>query len=335
MVSAYDSNVIYTASQFVLKSADQGRSWSAISPDLTRNDKSKQKPSGGDITLDITSVEYYDTVFTLAESPLQKGMLWAGTDDGLIHLTRDDGKTWENVTPKDMPEWSMVSIIDASHHDAGTAYAAIDRHKLDDFDPLIYKTHDFGKTWTRIADGIPAGSYVRSVREDPKVKGLLYAGTETGVYFSADDGDHWQSLQLNLPTSPVHDLAVKDDDLVAATHGRAFWILDDLSPLRQANSAIAAEDFHLYQTCHGHTTALPGRGRSQAPGGRQPAQGRDPRLLPEGQAGEKEEITHGDLRFAGQAGAPALQSRGEQAASSRPSGPTARSRRTCCPTRRA
>ena len=203
--------------------------------------------SGGEITLDITSVEYYDTVFALAESPLQKGMLWAGTDDGLIHLTRDDGKTWENVTPKDMPEWSMVSIIEASHHDAGTAYAAIDRHKLDDLNPLIYKTHDFGKSWIRIANGIPSGSYVRSVREDPKMKGLLYAGTETGVYFSADDGAHWQSLQLNLPTSPVHDLAVKDDDLVAATHGRSFWILDDVSPLRQANSAMAAADFHLYQ----------------------------------------------------------------------------------------
>ena len=179
-----------------------GHSWNAISPDLTRNDKSKQKPSGGDITLDITSVEYYDTVFTLAESPLQKGMLWAGTDDGLIHLTRDDGKNWENVTPKDMPEWSMVSIIEASHFDAGTAYAAVDRTSSTTSTPLIYKTHDYGKTWTRITNGIPAGAYARAVREDPKVKGLLYAGTETGVYFSIDDGAHWQSLQLNLPTSP-------------------------------------------------------------------------------------------------------------------------------------
>ncbi len=246
-VSAYDSNVIYTAAQYVLKSTDRGHSWNAISPDLTRNDKSKQKPSGGDITLDITSVEYYDTVFALAESPLQKGMLWAGTDDGLIHLTRDDGKHWENVTPKNMPEWSMVSIIEASPHDAGTAYAAIDRHKLDDFNPFIYKTHDFGKTWTLINSGITAGAYVRSVREDPKLKGLLYAGTETGVYFSLDDGAHWQSLQFNLPTTPIHDLVVKDDDLVVATHGRSFWILDDLSPLRQARSAIASGDFHLYQ----------------------------------------------------------------------------------------
>ena len=291
MVSAYDSNVIYSASQFVLKSADQGRSWNPISPDLTRNDKSKQKPSGGDITLDITSVEYYDTVFALAESPLQKGMLWAGTDDGLIHLTRDDGKSWENVTPKDMPEWSMVSIIDASHHDAGTAYAAIDRHKLDDFNPLIYKTHDFGKSWTRIANGIPPGSYVRSVREDPKMKGLLYAGTETGVYFSADDGAHWQSLQLNLPTSPVHDLAVKDDDLVAATHGRSFWILDDVSPLRQANSAIAAEDFHLYQPASAIRLHFPDDVDRKRPVGENPPKGAILDYYLKTKPAEKEEIT--------------------------------------------
>ena len=278
-------------SQFVLKSTDQGRSWNPISPDLTRNDKTKQKPSGGDITLDITSVEYYDTVFALAESPLQKGMLWAGTDDGLIHLTRDDGKTWENVTPKDMPEWSMVSIIDASHHDAGTAYAAIDRHKLDDFNPLIYKTHDFGKTWTRITNGIPAGSYVRSVREDPKVKGLLYAGTETGVYFSADDGAHWQSLQLNLPTSPVHDLAVKDDDLIAATHGRSFWILDDVSPLRQANSAIAAEDFHLYQPATAIRLHFPDDVDRKRPVGDNPPKGAILDYYLKTKPADKEEIT--------------------------------------------
>ncbi len=291
LVSAYDSNVIYSAAQFVLKSADQGRSWNPISPDLTRNDKSKQKPSGGDITLDITSVEYYDTVFALAESPLQKGMLWAGSDDGLIHLTRDDGKNWENVTPKDMPEWSMVSIIEASHHDAGTAYAAIDRHKLDDFNPLIYKTHDFGKSWTRIANGIPAGSYVRSVREDPKVKGLLYAGTETGVYFSADDGAHWQSLQLNLPTSPVHDLAVKDDDLVAATHGRSFWILDDISPLRQANSAIAAADFHLYQPAPAIRLHFPDNVDRKRPVGDNPPKGAVLDYYLKTRPAEKEEIT--------------------------------------------
>ncbi len=245
-VSQYDSNVLYTASQYVMKSSDQGKSWHAISPDLTKNDKSKQKPSGGPITLDITSVEYYDTVFTLAESPKERGLLWAGTDDGLIHVTHDDGATWQNVTPKDMPAWSMVSLIEASPHEAATAYAAIDRHKLDDLKPLIFKTHDGGKTWTKVITGIPDGAFVRAVREDPVRKGLLYAGTELGVYASVDDGAHWQPLQLNLPTVPVHDLVVKDGDLVAATHGRAFWILDDLSPVRQAASADATGDFHLF-----------------------------------------------------------------------------------------
>ena len=246
IVSQYDSNVLYTAAQFVLKSSDQGRSWHTISPDLTRDDKTKQKPSGGPITLDITSVEYYDTVFALAESSRQKGLLWAGTDDGLIHVTRDDGASWSNVTPKDMPAWSMVSLIEASPHDAGTAYAAIDRHKLDDQKPLIYRTHDYGRTWTRIVAGIPDGAYVRAVREDPVQQGLLYAGTELGVYTSIDDGAHWQPLQLNLPTVPVHDLAIKDGDLIAATHGRAFWILDDVSPLRQATRVKADARFHLF-----------------------------------------------------------------------------------------
>ena len=216
-----------------------------ISRATTRN---KQKPSGGDITLDITSVEYYDTVFALSESPLQKGMLWAGTDDGLIHLTRDDGKTWENVTPKDMPEWSMVSIIDASPHDAGTAYAAIDRHKLDDFNPFIYKTHDFGKTWTLNHHRHSRGRLrALGARRSQGERACSTRAPRLGVYFSIDDGAHWQSLQLNLPTTPIHDLAVKDNDLVAATHGRSFWILDDVSPLRQASSAIANDDFHLYQ----------------------------------------------------------------------------------------
>jgi photosystem II stability/assembly factor-like uncharacterized protein len=246
-VSRHDSNVLYTAAQFVMKSADQGRSWQRISPDLTRNDKSKQQPSGGPITLDITSVEYYDTVFALAESPLQRGFLWAGTDDGLIQLTLDDGHTWRNVTPKDMPPWSMVSIIDPSPHDVKTAFAAIDRHKLDDFQPLIYKTHDGGQTWQRIVAGIPPGAYVRTVREDPKRKGLLYAGTELGVYVSFDDGEHWQPLQLNLPVTPVHDLVVKDDDLVAATHGRSFWILDDVTPLRQIDGSAAVPEVRLYR----------------------------------------------------------------------------------------
>ncbi len=290
-VSHYDPNVIYSASQYVLKTEDRGHSWKAISPDLTRNDKSKQKPSGGDITIDITGVEYYDTVFTLAESPLQKGMLWAGTDDGLIHLTRDDGKTWEKVTPADMPEWALVSIIEASHHDPATAYAAVDLHKLDNLTPLIYKTHDYGKTWTRITNGIPLGAYTRAVREDPKVKGLLYAGTETGVYFSTDDGAHWQPLQLNLPTTPVHDLAVKDNDLIAATHGRSFWILDDVSPLRQESASIAGEDFHLYQPATATRLHFPDQVERKRPVGDNPPKGAIIYYYLKAKPSEKEEIT--------------------------------------------
>ena len=273
LVSQHDSNVLYTAAQFVLRSTNQGRSWKQISPDLTKNDKSKQQPSGGPITLDITAVEYYDTVFTLAESPRQKGLLWAGTDDGRIHLPRDDGGRWENVTPKDMPAWSMVSLIEASPHDAASAYAAIDRHKLDDFKPLIYRTHDSGETWTRIVTGIPDGAYVRAVREDPMRKGLLYAGTELGVYVSVDDGAHWQPLQLNLPTVPVHDLAIKDNDLVAATHGRSFWILDDLSPLRQAADGIATGDFHLFRPAGAIRLHIPQQVERRLPVGDNPPPG--------------------------------------------------------------
>jgi len=290
-VSSFDSNVIYSASQFVLKTEDRGNSWKAVSPDLTRNDKSKQTPSGGEITLDITSVEYYDTVFALAESPLQKGMLWAGTDDGLIQLTRDDGKTWEKVTPTDMPEWALVSIIEASHHDPATAYAAVDLHKLDNLTPLIYKTHDYGKTWTRITNGIPVGAYTRAVREDTKVKGLLYAGTETGVFFSIDDGAHWQPLQLNLPTTPVHDLAVKDNDLVAATHGRSFWILDDVSPLRQASNNITSDDFHLYQPASAIRLHFPDQVDRKRPVGDNPPKGAIVYYYLKSKPAAKEEIT--------------------------------------------
>lgn len=246
MLSPHNPDVIYTAAECVFKSTDDGQSWSQISGDLTRNDKSKQKPSGGPLTNDITSVEYYDTIFALAESPLKEGTLWAGTDDGLVHVSTDGGQKWTNVTPK-MPEWSTVSIIDASPHDANAAYVAVDRHRLDDFKPYIFKTNDLGKTWTSIVSGIPDGAYVRAVRVDPTKKGLLYAGTEIGVYMSLDDGAHWQPLQLNLPVSPIHDLVVKDDDLVVATHGRSFWVLDNISPLRQINPGAAAPDVVLYQ----------------------------------------------------------------------------------------
>jgi photosystem II stability/assembly factor-like uncharacterized protein len=246
IVSQHDPDTLYTSGEAVFKSTDQGHSWTAISEDLTRNDKSKQKPSGGPIQNDITSIEYYDTIFALAESPLKKGMLWAGTDDGLLHVTTDDGATWLRVTPN-MPEWSHISLIDPSHFDAAIAYVAVDRHRLDDLKPYIFKTNDTGRNWAAITNGIPEGAYVHAVREDPKRRGLLYAGTELGVYVSFDDGGHWQPLQLNLPTSPVRDLVVKDDDLVAATHGRSFWVLDDVTPLRQVNDQIAQADMTLYQ----------------------------------------------------------------------------------------
>jgi photosystem II stability/assembly factor-like uncharacterized protein len=244
--SPHDPNILYHSSQFLFRSKDGGHSWETISGDLTRNDKSKQQDSGGPITKDQASIEFYDLIFAVAESPKQRGLIWVGTDDGLIQLTRDDGKTWTNVTPKGFPEWAMISLIEPSPFEAGTAYAAVDAHKLDDFKPYIFKTSDFGKTWSPIIGGLLDSSYVHAVREDPKRKGLLYAGTEIGAWVSFDDGAHWQALQLNLPTTPVHDLIIHGDDLVIATHGRAFWVLDDISPLRQANASIAGEEAHLF-----------------------------------------------------------------------------------------
>jgi len=247
VVSPFDPSTLYYGGERVFKTTNGGMKWEAISPDLTRNDKSKQQPSGGAVTIDDTGTEYYDTVFTIAPSTITKGLIWVGTDDGLIQITRDEGKSWANVTPKDLPEWSRVSLIEASPHDPGKAYVAIDRHQNDDLRPYIYKTADYGKTWTRIEAGIPKGDFIRAVREDPKRKGLLYAGTERGVFVSFDDGGQWRSLQLNLPVVPVHDLLIKNDDLVLATHGRSFWILDDVSPLRQFTDAVANDDLHLYQ----------------------------------------------------------------------------------------
>jgi len=246
LISPHDPNTLYHAGERLFKTTDNGMHWEAISPDLTRNDKSKQQASGGPIDKDDSGTEYYDTIFAVAESPLVKGLIWVGTDDGLVHITRDGGKNWSNITPKDLPDWSRISLIDASPHDAGTAYVAVDRHQSDDMRPYIYKTNDYGKTWVKIVKGIPDNTFARAVREDPKKRGLLYAGTETGVYVSFNDGADWRALQLNLPTTPVHDLMAKNDDLVVATHGRAFWILDDISPLRQYSDEIAKRDVHLY-----------------------------------------------------------------------------------------
>jgi photosystem II stability/assembly factor-like uncharacterized protein len=246
LISPHDPNTLYHAGERLFKSTDGGMHWEAISPDLTRNDKSKQQVSGGPIDKDDSGTEYYDTIFAVAESPLAKGLIWVGADDGLVHITRDGGKNWTNITPKDLPDWSRISQIDASPHDAGTAYVAVDRHQSDDLHPYIYKTNNYGKTWVKITKGIPESAFVRAVREDPKKRGLLYAGAETGVFVSFNDGADWRALQLNLPTTPIHDLVVKNDDLVLATHGRAFWILDDVSPLRQYSDEITGQDAHLY-----------------------------------------------------------------------------------------
>lgn len=247
IASPHDPNTLYYGGERVFKTTNGGLHWDAISPDLTRNDKTKQIPSGGPISIDDAGTEYYDTVFTIAESPLTKGLIWAGTDDGLVQITRDGGTNWTNVTPKHWPEWSRVSLIEASPHDAGTAYVAIDRHQNDDLLPFIYKTSDYGKTWTKITNGIPEGAFVHAVREDPKKRGLLFAGTETGVYASFNDGADWRSIQSNLPTAPIYDLVVKNEDLVLATHGRSFWILDDIAPLRQFTDEVTKSDIHLYK----------------------------------------------------------------------------------------
>ncbi|HET9995007.1 MAG TPA: hypothetical protein VFQ18_06345 [Candidatus Acidoferrum sp.] len=247
LISPNDPSVVYHGGEAVFKTTDGGMTWAAISGDLTRNDRTKQQSSGGPLTQDNTSVEYYDTVFALAESPVEKGVLWAGTDDGLVHVTRDGGQHWTNVTSKEFGEWSLISIIEASPHAAGTAYVAVDRHKLDDYRPYIFKTTDNGKSWTKITTGLPENSYAHAVHEDPKRKGLLFAGTENGVFVSFDDGGHWQSLRMNLPMTPIHDLTVKNDDLIVATHGRSFWILDGISALRQMETSTANEEVHLYQ----------------------------------------------------------------------------------------
>lgn len=247
-VSPHDRKLVYYGGNVLFQTADGGQSWTVISPDLTRNDKSKQKWSGGPITGDNTGVEFYDTIFAVAESPLERGLIWAGSDDGLVHVTRDGGKTWTNVTGgvTGLPEWGTVSLIEPSPFDAGTAYLVVDAHRMDDMRPYLWKTSDYGKTWKSLAGSLPQDVYLHAVRQDPKQRGLLYLGTERGIAFSSDDGSTWTQLKLNLPTVAVHDLVVKGDDLVVGTHGRSIWILDDLTPVREWSAAVAAEPVHLF-----------------------------------------------------------------------------------------
>ena len=241
--SPHEAGVFYYGGNVLFRTADGGQSWAVISPDLTRNDPQKQRWSGGPITGDNTGAEYYDTIFAIAESPLEKGVLWAGSDDGLVHVTRDGGRTWTNVTANvpALPEWGTVSLIEPSPFDGGTAYLVVDAHRMDDPRPYLWKTADYGRTWRSLAAGLAPDVPLHAVREDPRQKGMLYAGTDRGVVFSRDDGATWAELRLNLPTVPVHDLVVKDDDLVVGTHGRSIWILDDLSSVRALSPAAARE----------------------------------------------------------------------------------------------
>ncbi|WP_243473307.1 VPS10 domain-containing protein [Winogradskyella sp. MH6] len=237
MFSKHNPNRLYTFSQHVHVTENEGQSWEIVSPDLTRNDPEKLKSSGGPITQDNTSVEYYCTIFAANESPLKEGLLWVGSDDGLIHVTKDGGKTWDNVTPKGMPKWMMINSIEPSAFDEGTCYVAGTKYKTGDFAPYLYKTTDYGKTWKKITNGINGEHFTRVLREDPKRKGLLYAGTETGMYISLNDGKDWKPFQLNLPIVPITDLTIKDNNLIVATQGRSLWMIDDLTLIHQLYDA--------------------------------------------------------------------------------------------------
>jgi hypothetical protein len=245
--SPVDPNVLYTATQRVWRSANGGQTWDRISEDLTRHDPSTMGHSGGPITGDMNGPEVYGTVFALAPSRVDVNVLWAGSDDGVVSVTRNGGKTWTKVTPPGMPDFGRVSIIDASPFDAGTAYVAVKKMLLNDFRPYLFRTHDYGRTWTAIVNGLKPNDITHAIREDSKRKNMLYAGTEHGIYYSYDDGDNWHSLSLNLPDTQVSDIAVEENDLAISTMGRSFYILDDLGPLRQFGAPVAsAQDVYLF-----------------------------------------------------------------------------------------
>jgi photosystem II stability/assembly factor-like uncharacterized protein len=244
--SKHDPKKLYAFSNHVHLTENEGQSWKLLSDDLTRNDSIKLVSSGGPITQDNTGVEYYCTIFAANESPLKEGLLWVGSDDGLVHITKDGGKTWENITPKGLPEWTMINSIEPSNFDEATCYIAATRYKLGDFTPYLYRTKDYGKTWEKIINGIDNEHFTRVIREDPNRKDLLYAGTETGMYISFNDGSNWQKFQLNLPIVPITDLTIKEDNLIVATQGRSLWMIDDLTVLHQLNSDIKSKDNILF-----------------------------------------------------------------------------------------
>ena len=264
VISPHDPGVMYACANVVFRSEDEGSSWETISPDLTRNDRSKMEKSGGPLTGDMTGVEHYGTIFAFAESPHEQGVLWAASDDGLVHLSRDGGTSWDEVTPEGLPDDALIGTLELSHHDPETVYLAATRYKFDDTKPYFFKTNDSGKNWTEIARGIPENDFTRVIREDPVRRGLLYAGTETGIHVSYDDGGSWQSLRGNtspgkglpLPVVPVHDLKIKDNELVAGTHGRSFWILDDLALVRQLDQT-QEDDAVLFEPAATYRIAPP------------------------------------------------------------------------------
>jgi hypothetical protein len=274
-VSPHDEHVLYHTSQVVHRSTNEGQSWETISPDLSRNDKTKQNFSGEPLTYENTGVEVYANILTFEESPVKQGVLWAGSDDGLVHISRDNGKSWVNVTPKAMPEWGSVNIIEPSPHDPARAFMAVLKYMLGDWKPYVFVTNDYGASWKLLTtgrNGIPMSTPTRSIREDPERKGLLYAATEFGVYVSFDDGGRWQPLQLNLPRVPVTDLRIHRNDLIISTQGRSYWVLDDITPLRQLTPQVASSPVFLFQPRDSYRVSLaptPGDGRiaDNPPGG--------------------------------------------------------------------
>ena len=247
VLSPADPRALYYANQYVFKTTDGARSWVRISPDLTRPEPGTPPNLDAAAAADTGGNGRRGVVYAIAPSPLLVPMVWIGTDDGLVQLTMDDGVTWRDVTPPALTAWSRVTTVEASHFDFNTAWASVDRHQLGDFEPYVWRTRDLGRTWEKVSDGLPAGVYVHTVKEDPTRRGLLFAGTERGAFVSFDDGDHWQPLQLNLPPTSVRDFAVYGNDLIVATHGRGFWVVDDVSPLRQVSPSVLAADAHLFQ----------------------------------------------------------------------------------------
>ena len=245
--SKHNPKKLYTFSNHVHLSEDEGQSWKVISPDLTTNTPEKLKSSGGPITQDNTGVEYYCTIFAANESPIKEGLIWVGSDDGLLHLTRNGGENWENVTPKDLPEWLMVNSIEPSAFDPAVCYVAGTLYKTGNFKPYLYKTVDYGKNWSLITNGIDAEHFTRVLRADPLKKGLLFAGTETGMYISHDDGISWNPFQLNLPIVPITDLTIKNGSLIVSTQGRGIWILDDLTVIHQINPNTINQEIKLFK----------------------------------------------------------------------------------------